>query len=88
MRIGNANNHIQIKVSEFINKHFSFLFCEFNRVTSLKEGKILFKDVHLLKLPIRNTGFIFKVNECQCIHVFPNSNFEGKFSTYMFGKSF
>ena len=39
MPIGNANIHIQIKVSEFINKIVSFLFCEFNRVTSWKEGK-------------------------------------------------
>jgi len=39
MPIGNANIHIQIHVSEYINKLFSFLFCEFNRVTSWKEGK-------------------------------------------------
>ena len=31
--------NIQIKVSEFINKLVSFLFCEFNRVTSWNEGK-------------------------------------------------
>ena len=39
MPIGIANIHIQFNVSEFINKHVSFLFCEFNRVTSWKEGK-------------------------------------------------
>ena len=39
MPIGNANIHIQINVSEFMNILVSFLFCEFNRVTSLKEGK-------------------------------------------------
>ena len=39
MPFGNANVHIQINVSEFINKLVSFLFCEFNRVTSWKEGK-------------------------------------------------
>ena len=39
MPIGNANIHIQINVSEFINKIVSFLFFEFNRVTSVKEGK-------------------------------------------------
>ena len=39
MSIGNANIHIQINVSEFINKLVSFLFCQFNRVTSCKEGK-------------------------------------------------
>ena len=31
---------------------------------------------------------IFKVNQCQCKHIFPNSNFERKFRTYVFGKSF
>jgi len=39
MPIGNANIHIQINVSDFINKLVSFLFCEFNRVTSWKECK-------------------------------------------------
>ena len=39
MPIGNANIHIQIKVSDIINKLVSFMFCEFNRVTSWKEGK-------------------------------------------------
>ena len=39
MPIGNANIHIQINVSELINKMVSFLFCEFNRVTIGKEGK-------------------------------------------------
>ena len=41
MPIGNANIHIQINESEFINKKVSFLFCEFNRVTSWNEGKII-----------------------------------------------
>ena len=39
MPIGNANILIKINVSELINKIVSFLFCEFNRVTSWKEGK-------------------------------------------------
>ena len=39
MPIGNANIHIQINVTDFINKYVSFLFCEFNRVTSCKGGK-------------------------------------------------
>ena len=39
MPIGNANIHIKINVSKFINKIVSYLFCEFNRVTSWKEGK-------------------------------------------------
>ena len=39
MPIGNANIHTKINVSEFINKLVSFLFYEFNRVTSWKEGR-------------------------------------------------
>ena len=39
MPIGNGNIHIQIKMSELIKKLVSFLFCEFNRETSSKEGK-------------------------------------------------
>ena len=44
MPIGNANIHILINVSELINKLVSFLFCEFNRVTSWKEGKNIILD--------------------------------------------
>ena len=40
MPIGNANIHIQINVSEFINKLLSFLFSEFNRVRAEKKVKI------------------------------------------------
>jgi len=36
---GNTNIHIKINVSDFINKLVSFLFFEFNRVTSRHEGK-------------------------------------------------
>ena len=39
MQIGTANIHIQINVSEYINKIVSFLFCEFIRVTSWKVDK-------------------------------------------------
>jgi len=39
MPIGNTKIHIQINISEFINRLVSFLFCEFNRVTSWNEGK-------------------------------------------------
>ena len=62
MPIGNANMHIQINVSEFINKLVSFLFCEFNRVTNGKEGKNTILERSFLKFPNWNTGFIFKVN--------------------------
>ena len=39
MPIGNANIHIQINVSEFINKIVSFMFCELYRLTNGNEGK-------------------------------------------------
>jgi len=39
MPFGNTNIIIHINVSEFINRHVSFLFREFNRVTILNEGK-------------------------------------------------
>ena len=70
MPIGNANIHIQFNVSELIKKLVSFLFCEFNRVTSSKEGKNIILERLSSQIPNRNTGFIFKVNECQCKHAF------------------
>ena len=63
MPIGNAKIHIQIKVTEFVKKLVSFIFCEFNRVTSWKEGKNIILERSSSQIPNRNTGFIFKVNE-------------------------
>jgi len=51
MPIGNANIHIEINVSEFINKHVSFLVCEFNRVTSRKEGKNIILERSYSQIP-------------------------------------
>jgi len=51
MPIGNANIHIKIIVSEFINKIVSFLFYEFNRVTSWKEGKYIILDRSSSQIP-------------------------------------
>ena len=70
MPIGITNIHIQINVSELINKIVSFLFWEFNGVASFNEGKTIFLDLNF-KFPHRNTGFIFKDKVCQCKHVFP-----------------
>jgi len=39
MPFGNTNIHIQIDVSELINKISLIVFCEFNRVASWNEGK-------------------------------------------------
>jgi len=49
--IGNVNTHIQINVSKFINKLVSFLFCEFNRVTSCKEGKNIILERSSFQIP-------------------------------------
>ena len=84
MPIGNANIHIQINVSEFINKLVSFLFCEFNRVTSWKECKNIILERPSSQIPVsfsRSTNVNVNMS-------FPNRSFEGNFSTYVFGKSF
>ena len=78
MPIGNANIHIQNNVSEFINKLVSFLFCEFNRVTSWKgRQKYYFRtfifsnsQIELLVSFSRSTNINVNMS-------FPNSNFEG-----------
>ena len=88
MPIVNANIHIQINVSEFINKLVSFLFFQFNRVTRWKEGKSIILERSFLKFPNRNPDFISRSTNVNVSMSFPNSNFEGNFSTYVFGKSF
>ena len=60
MPIGNANIHIQINVSKFINKHFSFLLCEFNRVTSCKEGKNIILERSSSQIPKLKYCFHFQ----------------------------
>ena len=88
MPIGNANIHIKINVSEFINKFVSFLFCEFNRVKSRKKQKYFFRtfifsnpQIEILVSFSRSTNVYVNMS-------FPISNFEGYFSTNVFGKSF
>jgi len=51
MPIGNTNIHIQINVSEYINRLFSFLFCEFNRVASRNEGKNIILVRSTIQIP-------------------------------------
>jgi hypothetical protein len=48
----------------------SFVFYEFNRVARWNEGKTIVLYEHHFKFPNRNTGFILKVNLCQCKHFF------------------
>ena len=51
MPIGNANIHIKYKVSEFNNKLVSYVFCEFNRVTSWEEGKNIILERSTSQIP-------------------------------------
>ena len=51
MPIGNANIHIQINGSGFINKFVSILFCEFIRVTRWKEGKDIILERSSSQIP-------------------------------------
>ena len=88
MPIGNANIHIQNNGSEFIIKLVSFLFSELNRVASRKKEKYFFRtfifsnpQIEILVSFSRSTNVYVNMS-------FPNSNFEGNFSTYVFGKSF
>jgi len=52
------------------------------------KAKLSFSYDHLFEFPKRNTGFIFKVNQCKWKYVFPCSYFEGNSSIYVFDKSF
>ena len=88
MPIGNAIIHLQINVSEFINKLVSFLFCEFNPVTSWKEDKNIILERSSSLNPKKKYWFHFQVQRMSMWSCLPNSNFEGNFSTYVFGKSF
>ena len=88
MLIGNTSIHIQINVSEFINRLVSFVFCEFNRVTSWNEGKNIILVRSSFKFPIEILVSVSRSTNVNAIMPIPNSNFEGNFRTYVFGKSF
>ena len=51
MATGIAIIHIQINVSDFINKLVSFMFCEFKRVTNWKEGKNIILERSSSQIP-------------------------------------
>ena len=88
MPIGNANNHIQINVSEFIHKLVSFLFSEFNRVTSRKKQKYIFRTFIFSNPQTKILVLYSRSTNVNVIMSFPNSNFEENFSTNVFGKTF
>ena len=88
MPIGNANIHIKINVSGFINKFVSFFFCEFNRVKSRKKQKYFFRTFIFSNPQIEILVSFSRSTNDNVNMSFPNSNLEGNFSTYVFGKSF
>ena len=88
MPIGNANIHIQINVSEFINKVFHF--CSMNLIVNelKRRQKYYFRtfidwisQIEIMVSFSRSTNVNANMS-------FTNSNFEGNFNTYVFGKSF
>ena len=88
----------KLEIQIFINKLMcqislikavSFVFCEFNRLASWNEGKTII----LVRSKFQITKKKILVSYSRSTYVtlnmcFPNSNFEGNFSTYVFGKLF
>ena len=89
MLIGNDNIHIQINVSELIKKNcfISVLWIkscnELKRMLKFYFRTFIFSNsqIEILVSFSRSTNISVNIS-------FPNSNFEGNFSTYVFGKSF
>ena len=88
MPIGNANINTQINVSEFINKLVSILLCEFNRVTSRKKQKYFYRTFIFSNPQIEILVSFSRATNINVNMSLPNNNFDGSFSTYVFGKSF
>jgi len=61
---------MQINVSVFINELVSFLFFEFNRVTSWKEGQNIILERSTSQIPKYKYWFHFQGQEFQSKHVF------------------
>jgi hypothetical protein len=85
MPIVNTNMHIQINVSELINKPSFHVFWKCNRVGSWKEVKttIMLSNSQREILVSYSWSTYVNVNMS-----FPKRIFEGTFSTYVFGNSF
>jgi len=74
--------------SSLINS-VSFVFCVFNRVASGNEGINIILLRSSIQIPKKETQDSY--SRSTNVHVnmpFPNSNFEGNFSNYFFGKPF
>jgi len=89
MRIGNTNIHIQINVSDYINKH-SFIYVL--RIWTCSELKWR-ENYHFSTTIISNSQIEILVSNSRSTYVnvnmsIPNSNSEGNLSTYVFCTSF
>jgi hypothetical protein len=88
MPIGNTNIHNHINVSGVYNEE-SFFFSANVTCSELKCRQ----NYHFSMIIIWNSNIETLVSYSKSTNVnvnmtFPNINFEGKFSTYVFGKSF
>ena len=67
----------------------SHVFCEFNRVASLNKNKFIIKVRSSFQISQLDLLVSYSMSTyVNVIMSFPNSNFEGSFSTYVFGESF
>ena len=73
--------------STLINS-ISFLFCEFIRVTSWNDANYYFCSIIISNSQIETLNSYSRSTNVNVNMSFPNSKFEGNFSTYVFGKSF
>ena len=67
---------------------FSFVFCEFNLVANEMKSNLSFMFAHHFKFPNRNTDFFSSSTKINVNMSFPNSSFEGNYSTFGLCKSF
>ena len=84
-----SNIHIQIKVSAYINKHSFKSVLWIYLCNELK----WWQNYYISTIIISNSQIEILVSYSRSTNVeinmsFPNSKFEGNFSTYVFGKSF
>jgi len=66
----------------------SFLFCEIIRVTSRKMQNYHFSTIFISNFRIEILGSYSMSTNVNVKMSFPNSKFEGNFSTYVFGELF
>jgi len=86
MWIGNTNINIENNVSEYINKLSFISVLWIFRVTSSNDGKTIILVRSSFKFQIELLVSYSKSTNVNVIKSFPNSKFEGNFSTYVFGK--